>query len=1257
VNGNGLDDILLALTPNNSGDESIQTVLIDGALFKIGDNNTFSLANLWAPLDPYASSTLNIPTADLSTNTSANNYLPSLQNWIQPLQDYIPSTTINSASLSDATTPIPGYAVALLSTTVAEDGNLFIVNQGEGSNNIYLAHGNPNNASPDWQQVQITGASTDSMPSVAFFNKTLYIAYKSPVGSTTYSNNGLNIAYNSTPGDYSSWTTYAISGQSSVVGPTLVNEGSHLSLYFIANDSSSEILSLSSTDPTKTTSWGGTYSDGAFTGSCIAISDSSGGHQTSGASISATRFQGKTILAYQGGVYDSESSSDFSYWITEKSSTKNGVGVWSAYQMSTGVTDSDSNTVVRPSIASDASQLYLTTTTVVGSSYNNYVRVGTSYNTWGANSSLANTDNSSSSLVTLASTGSGLYGAWVNDTSNSILTISPLTLTTAAPVQKSLAGYSIDSNVDVNGDGFSDMLISDPSDPSAGVDNQYVLFGGDYLDIASQVGTDANDTLIGSPLADVIYAIAGADVVQSNGGADVIYTGSGDDQILIKDSSFWRIDAGSGFDQLLLAGSANQSYNFQLNTPSPQFFAGTKLRDIELISSLGYGANALSFDAAAVNAFNSDRILFLTCDTTDSIALSNEFERDARFDSDDFGKIWYAYAAHQQAGLSNNAALSGNPALVYVLAPGNVSIATAATTNATTANANATAPALSADQSSLHKSGGYSPDWPASRREPITLSDIASSTDLGNGVTLLAYKTTSSSAAARFEIRRSNTSERQVFLYASSSTNATAAPGRDYDAVAGLLALEQGESSRQITVPLASAALEQLRNATLSLEVRELQECGQAALHLLIKPAGDPASASALAPVLSDFLLTPSNNAAGASLRFRADSNANSSDLSSLILNISQRSAADSSDSLATKAITLLDAIDPEGTSISPYYNSGLGALALDNDAKTNDQISARLDLNFKAKDNTHAVSLAAPELNWSNQVQLLGSNSLQFKQDGPLSCWRADSGSGLVSFGFQSAATSLSLLRDASGGSTGSIKADNALSTNPSHGWQTTEGQAIGSRSVVQGLNLVGSSWTPTASRDGQALQLLNLSVEGNQITANFAGGVAGVFWQAMGSAPTPTPILPAVEVQRLAGFNNSLAFYRIDSITGEVDGFKPGDARYLEAALYRAEVDGLLLDYKRLPAYGESKSFTDLPIDTNLSYGMLLLQNGERSTIFSSFAAANPGAAIQMVSLGSEANKMVLGFEDISTVLSSSDKDFNDVIVSFHNVNVGLF
>ncbi|MFZ0408214.1 MAG: DUF4114 domain-containing protein [Cyanobium sp.] len=1250
VNGNGLDDILLALAANNSDDESIQTVLIDGSLFKISDN-TFSLANLRAPLDPYAADNLNIPAADRQSSSNPDNYLPSLQNWIKPILDYIPSTTIRSASLSNATTPIQGYEVAndryynwaSLSSTVAGDGTIFIVNQGLGSNNIFLAFGDPNNASPHWQQLQIPGASTDSAPSLAFYNQTLYIAYKSPQGASDY--NVLNMAYNTTPGDYSSWTTYSLSGQSSSIGPTLVNEGNHLALYFVANDAGSEIISLASTDPTKSSSWGGTYADGAFSGGPMAIADSSGVPQASSSLISATRFQGKTILAYMSGTYRGSVGDQTKYWITEKTDDK----TWSAFE----IYELDpyfNNVLHNPCIASDASRLYLTTGYKNPIDSYSYVTAGTSYNTWGTPAYLPDTANSIYQTINLASTGSNLYAIWRNSGSSDDLTISPLSLSTDSAVQQSLAGYSIDSDVDVNGDGFRDMLVSDPSDPSLGVDSQYVLLGGDYLDIASQVGTDANDSLIGSPLADVIYTLAGDDVVQSMGGADLIYTGSGSDRIAIKDNSFWRIDAGSGFDQLLLEGLASQSYDFRLNTPSPQYFAGTKLRDIELISSLDYGANTLYFDAAGVNAFNSNRILFLTCDTTDSIVLSNEFKRDTSFDSAYADKIWYAYAANQQGGLSNNAALNGNPALVYVAAPDGTSADTWLSQNVSITSA--AAPATQSLQARAFTAAA-----PAPTAMPTAL---ASSTDLGGGVTLLAYKTTSSSATARFEIRRSNTNKRQVFSYASSSTNATAAPGRDYDAVAGLLALEQGESSRQITVPLASAALEQLRNATLSLEVRELQDCGQKALHLIIKPAGDPAGASApdpyQAPVFSDFSLTPSSNAAGAILTFRADRNANSSNLSSLSLNVTQRSAADSSDSLATKAITLLDAIDPESSPI-PAVHSIPGALALDNDAKTNDQISARLELNFKAEGNTPAVSLAAPELHWSNQVQLLGSTSLKFKQNGPLTSWRADSGPGLVSFGFQSGASSLSLLRDASGGSTGSINASNALSSNPSHGWQTTEGQAIGSRSVVQGLNLVGSSWTPTASRDGQALQLLKLSVEGNQITAQFTGGVIGVVWQAMGSAPTAIPIRPAVEVQRLAGFNNSLAFYAIDSITGEVDGLKPGDAHYLEAALHRAEADGLLLDSSRLPAFGASKSFTDLPIDTNLAYGLLLLQNGDRSTIFSSFAAANPGAAPQMVRLGSEANTMVLGFEDLSTLFSGSDKDFNDIIVSVDNVKVGLF
>ena len=79
--------------------------------------------------------------------------------------------------------------------------------------------------------------------------------------------------------------------------------------------------------------------------------------------------------------------------------------------------------------------------------------------------------------------------AWTNSSFD--IQVSNLDVSVNVPTQQSLAGYSIDGNIDVNGDGFTDILISDPSDPSEGVDNQYVLFGGDYLNIASQVGTAA----------------------------------------------------------------------------------------------------------------------------------------------------------------------------------------------------------------------------------------------------------------------------------------------------------------------------------------------------------------------------------------------------------------------------------------------------------------------------------------------------------------------------------------------------------------------------------------------------------------------------------------------------------------------------------------------------------------------------------------------------------------------------------------------
>lgn len=962
----------------------------------------------------------------------------------------------------------------------------FLVNQGQGSNSIYLLYGNPNDANPNWQQLLIPGASTDNAPSMAFFDKRLYIAYKSKMGSSTYSGNGLNIAYNTTAGNYSSWTTYAISGQSSFLGPTLVNEGNHLALYFVANDSSCEILSLASTEPSKSISWGGKYSDGAFSGGCEPIADSSGGHQTSTSVISATRFQGKTILTYIGGSFNLASTtnsgpySDNTVWVTEQTNP----GTWTAYETSLPGTNT-----IPPSLTSDATQLYLSSYDY--SSEANLLSIGSSFENWGPSTTLANVSSSNNSNLALVSTTSGLYALWPENSTSignpnavyplgGLLTISPLNITTAAPVQKSLAGYSIDGNVDVNGDGFSDMLISDPSNPTAGIDNQYVLFGGDYLDLASQVGTEANDILTGTPLADVIYSIGGADVVDPNGGADLIYTGSGDDQITIQDNSFRRIDAGSGFDQLLLEGTANQAYNFQLNVASPQYFIGTKLQDIELISSLGYGANTLSFDAAAVNASNPDRILFITPDANDTLALSSEFVRNVNLDSGFAGQHWYAYAASQQGGL--DPAFNTNPALIYVSLPAGAS-ATWLDTNITLGGqVAATSPAA------VGVTLAASQPTDALNRDLFVVPNNAKRTLFGEGLSVTAYQATITSAVARFTIQRQDTSTIQLVMYSTTSIGSLAEAGVDYAAACGLLVFKPGESTREVTVPLLADSLKTRKDSSLSLAVQELPYNQQQELHLLLQPSNEATTGAR--PVLSDLKLDVDEVASTATLSFRADSN--NPNHSALQLQLSSRQSSDTLTTSLSKAIAIHD-FSAVSSSTGPIASGG--ELALDHDHLTNQQVSVQLQLNFEAAGKEPVVSVLGQELAPVAKVELVGSNQIRFLQDGPLSSWRTDLGAGQVSFALESGTVRQSLLRDAEGRPVGDQAVDNPA------------------------VPLGGLAWTPTARRDGRSLALLELSVSGQEVTARFEGGVSLALWQASGSAPTALPVLAQVEVQRLAG------------------------------------------------------------------------------------------------------------------------------------------
>jgi hypothetical protein len=805
-----------------------------------------------------------------------------------------------------------------------------------------------------------------------------------------------------------------------------------------------------------------------------------------------------------------------------------------------------------------------------------------------------------------------------------------------------LAGYSIDANLDINGDGFQDLLISDPSNPSLGLDNQYALFGGDFLDIGTLIGTPADDTQIGTPLGDVIYALEGSDVIISHGGRDLILAGSGSDAISVIDARFRRIDGGIGVDSLQLEGQVNQDWNFSLNTAAinPAAFSirpGNQLRSIEVISSQGYGANTLQIDAAAINAINNNHTLFLTPDATDSILLSGDLQRDSSRDTVYAGLRWNAFSGSTTA------------ALLYVAVPSSETALTPSGENAWLAShvSAVRSPAAAAALSSQ-------PSASSEPADPLLPSAISSEVDFGRGLRLLSYKTFDASDRVRFVVERFDTSSRQLVAYASTPANSSAEAGRHYTPVAGLVIFKPGEARQEITVPINSEAFQRLRGARLSLQVEELPDLGQMQeRHLLFEPAADGRGSL---PVLSGFGFAVDPSSRKATLSFRADAN-NAGDAStSLSFAIAQRSAADAAPT-GGQSVAILDAVRLAPDAAPPAYNQDPNGLALDTDGSTNAQVRSQLTLDLMASGNDPALFLSGPDLVWSSPASSPNGSALVFDQNVSLSAWRADQGSGAVSFALVSGGRSVSLLQNASGGVAGAITPESALNPDPSSGWRATEGLAVGGQAALTNLDLTDVSWTPTASLDGRQLGLQGVEVDGSRITAAFEGGVTlQLFLETITSTSSAVSVRPQVDIQRLAGQNNGLGFYAVDTITGQVDGLNPGDGGYLDAALARAEQAGLLLGADALPGFGEKRSYLDLALDPNRQYGVLLLVDGSRTNLISSFAAANRGGAAQMVSLGSDSTGMVLGIEDLDVNGGRSDGDFNDIVTWIHGLQVPL-
>ncbi len=1239
VNGNGFDDVILALTPPESANQDIQTVLLDGSLFKVKDNQ-FSLAQAEGSYETgWTSAGLKAPLNQYPYPGSINQ-VPSLQVWFEPIQTYngySQATALNSASSDKQTIELSSATTSVGATAATVDGSgtayVAVSNNApnaKGLNYILLSYGKPDSSS--WTSVTVQGVPTNTrsapvVTSTAIYQNYIYIAY-------TCGNKQLWIASANLSSDLTQAASWANVNINSIQGSgELVNEGNRLALYYTAYNSNYN-RQASNTNLYSLYSTGFTSNTGvSWASSGTALTDTSGAN-LSASNLAATRLQGKTVLAFYSGSY---SNSNTTLTFAQPVSGEPGAAC-DTYQSALGFATSGVPPVL--GLTANASQLYLSNSFLYAG--NCYIATGAAYNSWSNQLNNINNipgDNNNTSTVFVS--GGQLYSAYSQQTSgNQVLNVTPTDIPPTTANQASLAGYSIDGNLDINADGYKDILISDPSNPAAGLANQYALFGGDFLDIANQIGTPSDDTLLGTPLVDIMAAIDGSDRIEGRGGKDVILAGNGDDQICLIDNDFLRIDAGAGIDTLLLQGPANQNWSFTEETqssadpsgadPSTYYIRpGNRLKSVELISSVDYGANTLSFDAFAVENLNEDQLLFLVTDAQDLIQLSSDFSRNTKADLVYGGARWNGFTASDSA------------AVVFVLVP---SSQTAVNTDgenswlASHVSTTAAAPAALAPQPLAASAPGDSVD-PADGYLAWLQQQAGSQSIQTDDYTVAAMAATEGNSL-RYTIRRKGSINTPLAIqYSSSSENGTTSLGVDCPAVAGILWLKPGEISRTITVPSFSDAIAEGRAERASLRFKTVDALQYPKeVNLMIRPTK--------AAVLSGFRFNSGE------LQFRAD--ASGGDDSTLSLMISERVSADASTFSATREVTLAD-FQRNGNFTMPVNN--FDPLPLDQDGLSNQQVTVRLQLNTAAGSPRSQVSLVGPNLIWQTSVQLVTANTVHFSQNAPLTSWRADSGSGLVTFGLQSDIGNLTLISGASGGVSGSLNPSNANDDNPAGGWQSTEYKAIGSRSITAGQNLSGREWTPTASRDGVSLELLNLAVDGNQVTASFAGGVTGVFWQASGNAPTVLPAPAAVEVQRLGGDANSLGFYTVDSITGSVGDFNPGDSGYLQAALARSKDEGLLLDAASLPDFGASATFNALPLDTRERYGLLLLQKGDSAVIFSSFAAANQGGATQMVSLSNTANNLVLGIEDQSVASGNSDSDFNDLIVRIQNVAVQVF